>query len=218
MDRRPSSDLELSFSAESLMKQATELGRFAGREGMEPYSARLRSFEDETMRHSASLLRAATSITHDAAIAEELVQDTLLRAWRFYDRFEPGTNCKAWLFRIMINLSTRVRQKRSVESRISVPLDETHAVDHAFCEDDLLEQSLIKRAFDALPHEQRTVLHMAVFDGFTCREIAQLLSLPMGTVMSRLSRGRAALRDAVARSFAGRDVSKGSKQPRSPGS
>lgn len=178
------------------MNEAAERQQLVG-EVKEPCAARLRSFENETMRHSASLLRAATSMTHDAAIAEELVQDTLLRAWRFYDRFEPGTNCKAWLFRILINLSTRVRQKRSIECRISVPLHETHAVDRAFFDGDVLELSLIQRAFDALPHGQRTVLHLAIVDGFTCREISQMLSLPMGTVMSRLSRARAAVRGAI---------------------
>src|SRR5262245_32751555 len=72
-----------------------------------PRDLRERAFEDEAMPHAASLLRAAISITRDSAIAEDLVQDTLLRAWRFFDRFDQGTNCKAWLFRIMLNLSTR---------------------------------------------------------------------------------------------------------------
>jgi RNA polymerase sigma-70 factor (ECF subfamily) len=73
-------------------------------------------FEHEAMPHTASLLRAAISITRDSAVAEDLVQETLLRAWRFFDRFDQGTNCKAWLFRIMLNLSTRVREKRTAES------------------------------------------------------------------------------------------------------
>ena len=158
---------------------------------------RERAFEHEAMPHTASLLRAAISITRDAAVAEDLVQETLLRAWRFFDRFDQGTNCKAWLFRIMLNLSMRVREKRTAESISSVPLDEIHA-DHASAGGDSLQQLLIRRAFEALPHDQRTVLHLAIVDGFTCKEIAELLSLPMGTVMSRLSRGRAALRDHLA--------------------
>jgi RNA polymerase sigma-70 factor, ECF subfamily len=157
---------------------------------------RERAFEDEAMPHTACLLRAAISITRDAAVAEDLVQETLLRAWRFFDRFDQGTNCKAWLFRIMLNLSTRVREKRTAESISSIPLDETHA--EASTNGDFLQQLLIRRAFEALPHDQRTVLHLAVVDGFTCKEIAELLSLPTGTVMSRLSRGRAALRDQLA--------------------
>jgi RNA polymerase sigma-70 factor, ECF subfamily len=161
------------------------------------HELRERAFEHEAMPHTASLLRAAISITRDSAVAEDLVQETLLRAWRFFDRFDQGTNCKAWLFRIMLNLSTRVREKRTAESNTSVPLDETHA-DQASTGGDFLQQLLIRRAFEALPQDQRSVLHLAIVDGFTCKEIAELLSLPMGTVMSRLSRGRVLLRDHLA--------------------
>jgi RNA polymerase sigma-70 factor (ECF subfamily) len=97
----------------------------------------------------------------------------------------------------MLNLSTRVREKRTAESISSVPLDETHA-DQASTGGDFLQQLLIRRAFEALPQDQRSVLHLAIVDGFTCKEIAELLSLPMGTVMSRLSRGRVSLRDHLA--------------------
>lgn len=159
---------------------------------------RARTFEDEAMPHTACLLRAAISITRDSAVAEDLVQDTLLRAWRFFHRFDQGTDCKAWLFRIMLNLSTRVRQKRTVESISSVPIDETHAEEHASTDADVFKQLLIRRAFEALPEDQRTVLHLAIVDGFTCKEISELLSLPIGTVMSRLGRGRAVLRDQLA--------------------
>ena len=162
------------------------------------HQTRERAFEQEAMPHTASLLRAAISITRDSAVAEDLVQETLLRAWHFFDRFEQGTNCKAWLFRIMLNLSTRVREKRTAESISSIPLDEAHAEDHASTNGDSLQQLLIRRAFEALPQDQRSVLHLAIVDGFTCKEIAELLSLPMGTVMSRLSRGRVSLRDHLA--------------------
>ena len=158
---------------------------------------RERAFEAEAMPHTASLLRAAISITRDSAVAEDLVQETLLRAWRFFDRFDQGTNCKAWLFRIMLNLSTRVREKRTAESISLVPLDETQT-DQTSTSGDFLQQLLIRRAFEALPQDQRSVLHLAIVDGFTCKEIAELLSLPMGTVMSRLSRGRVSLRDHLA--------------------
>src|SRR5262245_28604417 len=132
---------------------------------------RERAFEDEAMPHTASLLRAAVSITRDAAVAEDLVQDTLLRAWRFFDRFNRGTNCKAWLFRIMLNLSTRVRQKRAAEAMSSGPLEVADPARDV----DVLEQSLVRRAFDALPQDQRAVLHLAIVDGFTCQAIAGML-------------------------------------------
>ena len=168
------------------------------------HQSREKAFEHEAMPHTPSLLRAAISITRDSAVAEDLVQETLLRAWRFFDRFDQGTNCKAWLFRIMLNLSTRVREKRTAESISSLPLDETHA-DQASRGGDYLQQLLIRRAFEALPQDQRSVLHLAIVDGFTCKEISELLSLPIGTVMSRLSRGRVALRDHLA----GQDLVRG---------
>ena len=155
---------------------------------------RERAFEHEAMPHTASLLRAAISITRDSAVAEDLVQETLLRAWRFFNRFDQGTNCKAWLFRIMLNLSTRVREKRTAESISLVPLDEAQT-NQTSTSGDFLQQLPIRRAFEALPQDQRSVLHLAIVDGFTCKEIAELLSLPMGTVMSRLSRGRVSLRE-----------------------
>jgi len=159
---------------------------------------RHRAFEDEAIPHTSSLLRAAVNITRDAAVAEDLVQDTMLRAWRFFDRFDRGTNCKAWLFRIMLNLSTRVRQKRTAEVVSSVALDDSEPADHTSAVVDVLEQAIVRRAYETLSREQRTVLHLAIVDGFTCKEIAGILSLPMGTVMSRLSRGRAALRAGLA--------------------
>lgn len=159
---------------------------------------RARAFEHEAMPHAPSLLRAARSITRDAGVAEDLVQETLLRAWRFFDRFERGTNCKAWLFRIMLNLWPRLGKKRAALALASVPVAETHATDQEAGDADFLERSLVRRVFEALPRDQRTTLHLAIVDGFTSREISEMLSLPIGTVMSRLSRGRAALRDRLA--------------------
>jgi RNA polymerase sigma-70 factor (ECF subfamily) len=157
-----------------------------------------RAFEAEAMPHAASLLRAACSITRDASLAEDLVQDTLLRAWRYFDRFERGTNCKAWLFRIMLNLWPRLGKKRTAQRLASAEIDEIRAADPAAAGSDFLEHSLVRRAFEALPDDQRVVLHLAIVDGFTSREISEMLSLPIGTVMSRVSRGRAALRDRLA--------------------
>ena len=155
------------------------------------------AFEREAMPHASSLLRAATNIVRDGSAAEDLVQDTLLRAWRFFNRFEQGTNCKAWLFRIMLNLSSQFRRKRAAEVSSSTPLLDAHAADRSFAEADVLEQTVVRRTFDALPEEQKTVLHLAIVDGFTCKEISEMLTIPIGTVMSRLSRGRAAMREQL---------------------
>lgn len=161
---------------------------------------REQAFETEAMPHAATLLGAARNITRDPSVADDLVQETLLRAWRYFDRFEPGTNCKAWLFRIMLNLWLRIGKQRSARSRVSIPIDEGPALAATPASPDFLEQSLVRRAFDALPPEQRIVLQLSIIDGFTCREVAEMLSLPIGTVMSRLSRGRAALREGLAES------------------
>ena len=162
---------------------------------------REQAFEAEAMPHAATLLRAARNITRDASVADDLVQETLLRAWRYFDRFDRGTNCKAWLFRIMLNLWLRLGKKRSAQSRVSIPIDESHASESTSASADFLEQSCVRRAFDALPQEQRVVLQLAIIDGFTSRELSEMLSLPIGTVMSRLSRGRAALRERLAESI-----------------
>ena len=164
---------------------------------------REQAFEAEAIPHAASLFRAARNITRDASVADDLVQETLLRAWRYFDRFERGTNCKAWLFRIMLNLWPRLGKKRSAHSRASIPIDESHAAESRSASVDFLEQSRVRRAFEALPTEQRIVLQLAIIDGFTSRELSEMLSLPIGTVMSRLSRGRAALREQLAESLRG---------------
>lgn len=173
---------------------------FEQSDSVDPMARELReqAFEAEAMPHAATLLRAARNITRDASVAEDLVQETLLRAWRYFDRFERGTNCKAWLFRIMLNLWPRLGKKRTAHSRSSIPIDESHAAQPSSASADFLEQSRVRRAFEALPQDQRIVLQLAIVDGFTSREVSEMLSLPIGTVMSRLSRGRAALREQLA--------------------
>jgi len=186
-----------------VMPQFAVNAPFAQCDTADPMARALReqAFEAEAMPHAASLLRAARNITRDASVADDLVQETLLRAWRYFDRFDRGTNCKAWLFRIMLNLWLRLGKKRTAQSRASVPIDESHALVSASASGDFLEQAQVRRAFDALPQEQRIVLQLAVIDGFTSRELSEMLALPIGTVMSRLSRGRAALRERLAQSI-----------------
>src|SRR5262245_35162434 len=110
-------------------------------DAVEPMASELRgqAFEAEAMPHAASLLRAARNITRDASVAEDLLQETLLRAWRYFDRFDQGTNCKAWLFRIMLNLWPRIGKKRSAQIRASVPLDEGHVAETEPTSSDFLE-------------------------------------------------------------------------------
>lgn len=147
------------------------------------------------MVHTASLLRAAMRLCHGREAAEDLVQDAMLRAWRAFDQFEPGTNCKAWLFRIMLNVSSREMKKTNGGPYV-ISLDEQPEWKElkANGEADPMQHADLKAALDAMPEEHRAALLLAVVEGFTCKEISKILSVPIGTVMSRLSRARLGLR------------------------
>ena len=152
-------------------------------------------FERVAMPHTESLLRAALRIARERAAAEDMVQETLLSAWRGFDQFERGTNCKAWLFRIMLNVSNKNYRKAQARP-VLVPLNghEPSRVIPMHVRPPQLTAVEVLSALEALSAEHRLVLVLAVVEGFTCKEIAGICSLPIGTVMSRLSRGRAELR------------------------
>jgi len=140
------------------------------------------------MPHLAALLRVARRLTLDFSSAEDLVQETMLLAWRGFHGFQTGTNARAWLFRILFNAfhgAGRKARRDFLPSQESVrPM--------------LQEAVEIAEALDALSLEQRTVLLLAVVEGFTCQEVSGILDLPVGTVMSRLSRARQELRKSLA--------------------
>lgn len=140
------------------------------------------------MPHLAALLRVARRLTLEPASAEDLAQETMLLAWRGFRGFETGTNARAWLFRIMFNVfhgqGRRESRTPDVQPREVRPMFQ--------------EAAEIAEALDALSLEQRTVLLLCVVEGFTCREAAGILDLPLGTVMSRLSRARQELRESLA--------------------
>ena len=160
--------------------------------------ARQGEFENTALPHSRSLLRVARRLTSDSAAAEDLVQETYLRAWRSFDQFQPGTNIRAWLFRILFNaFYAQGRQMSATPMVLSLDapgVDPGPARSTGLSFADAAE---VSAAVDALSVEHRSVLLLAVVEGFTCRELADILSLPIGTVMSRLSRGRQALRDRL---------------------
>jgi RNA polymerase sigma-70 factor, ECF subfamily len=139
------------------------------------------------MPHLAALLRVARRLTLESASAEDLVQETMLLAWRGFHGFQSGTNARAWLFRILFNAFHGAKRKARVET---VPAKDSVRP--------MLQEAVeIAEALDALSLEQRTVLLLAAVEGFTCQEIAGILELPMGTVMSRLSRARQELRKSL---------------------
>jgi RNA polymerase sigma-70 factor (ECF subfamily) len=141
-------------------------------------------FEQTAMPHSRSLLRVARRLISDPAEAEDLVQETLLLAWRNFRQFRSGTNARAWLFRILLNsFYARGRKQRADPAAVPIPAASS-----------VVEAAEIAQALAALQEEHRTVLLLGLVEGFTCREMADILSVPIGTVMSRLSRAREALR------------------------
>ncbi|MGA2511862.1 MAG: sigma-70 family RNA polymerase sigma factor [Candidatus Acidiferrales bacterium] len=160
--------------------------------------ARQDEFERVAMPHTQGLLRVARRITPDRAAAEDLVQETLLRAWRSFDRFQSGTNARAWLFRILFNAYyTQGRKLRAGPVLVSLHQPGSEREPQRGAAPSLLDAAAVTRAIEELSTEHRAVFLLGAVEGFTCREMAEILALPIGTVMSRLSRARQALRERL---------------------
>jgi RNA polymerase sigma-70 factor (ECF subfamily) len=169
-------------------------------------------FEHEVVPLRALLYRHAFRMSHNHADAEDLVQETVMRAYAHFDSFRSGTNLNAWLLRILTNAYINIyRQKRrrpvqySTEHLTDPYLTEANArsaasamrsaEDHAL---DLLPDNDIKAAMQELPAQFREVVYYADVEGLRYKEIAALTNAPHGTVMSRLHRGRQQLRTLLA--------------------
>jgi len=162
-------------------------------------------FEGVALVHLDLLYRAALRLTHNRAEAEDLVQETWLRALRHFDQFDPGSNCRAWLLTILRNaFLNRVRRegREILESDMAATeagaarLEEA-SVARSSPEEDFFQTVLhgdVDRALKTLPPPFRLVVTLADLEGLTYKEIAQVLGCPIGTVMSRLSRARQLLR------------------------
>ena len=166
------------------------------------------NFERDAMGHAHALYSAALRMTRNRADAEDLVQETFLRAYRAYDSFQEGTNLRAWLYRILTNAFInryRRQQRRPSEVELDevedlylykrVASTETRGAARSAEEEvfDALEGSDVRQAIDKLPRNYRMPVLMADLEGFSYKEIAEMLQIPIGTVMSRLHRGRKAL-------------------------
>jgi len=153
-------------------------------------------FEAEALPHLRALYATAYRMTRNAHDAEDLVQETCLRAYRAFDRYQPGTNIRAWLFTILHRARTD-SFRRSARSPQTVELiGDGPGVPPA--QDALAAGGEdIVRAMEGLPEVFRTAVVLRDLEDFTYEEIARILEVPIGTVMSRIHRGRALLRAAL---------------------
>lgn len=166
------------------------------------------TFAEQAMPYMSGLYAAAMRMTRNPADAEDLVQDTYLRAYRGFGGFEQGTNLKAWLYRILTNAfinTYRSKKRRPNETELDEGEDlylfrrlgglEAVAAGRS-AEDELMDlfsDQEVKDAVEALPETFRMVVLLADVEGFQYKEIAEILDIPIGTVMSRLHRGRKSL-------------------------
>jgi len=189
-------------------------------------------FERQALVHTDALFGAAYRLTRNARDAEDLVQDSLLRAYRFWESFEQDSNCKAWLLRIVtntfINEYQRKKRSREVLDAASAEQDATdgvlmhaEATDRRSPERALLERSVsddVQRALESLPDDFRTAVVLCDVQGLSYKEIADIMGTPVGTVMSRLFRGRKLLAAALREFAISEGYVKTDGKPLDPGS
>ncbi|HVV17677.1 MAG TPA: sigma-70 family RNA polymerase sigma factor [Polyangia bacterium] len=159
-------------------------------------------FEQEALPNLPALYSAALRMTRNEKDAEDLVQDTLLRAYRFFDTFQAGTNCKAWLFRILTNVFCNRYRDREREHLVLSEAESSSAnleqfvgggADGRDVETALLGRMVstdVEKALAAVPSDFRMAVILADLEDFSYKEIAEIMDCPAGTVMSRLFRGR----------------------------
>ncbi len=155
-----------------------------------------RRFEAEALPHLRALYGTAYRLTRNPADAQDLVQETMLRAYRAFDRYTSGTNVRAWLYTILHRVRTDALRRlgRTPES-VELPVEGLPVPP----EQDALARGgdAIARALDALPEAFRAAVVLRDIEEFTYDEIARILDVPIGTVMSRIHRGRTLLRKAL---------------------
>lgn len=156
-------------------------------------------FQAEAMPHLNDIFRAAVRILGDRQRAEDVAQEVYLQAWKSFGRFERGTNCRAWLFKILFHCVHHERRKwfrfpalKDTEEFLAQNLPAPEPVPEG------LSDGMILSALDSLPADFRAVVLLVDVEDFAYREAAEILTVPVGTVMSRLSRARRLLREKLA--------------------
>jgi RNA polymerase sigma-70 factor (ECF subfamily) len=166
-------------------------------------------FEQEALSYLDALYRTGLRMTRSEADAEDLVQETYIRAFRFREQFTPGTNLKAWLFRILTNTFINTYRRKATQPQTTELDDIEETTLHRHMTEtrgdapepeqtllDSIVDSEVTTALEDLPERFRTVVLLDV-EGFSYKEIAEMLEIPIGTVMSRLHRGRKFLQERL---------------------
>lgn len=186
--------IPLSKSGSKLLATTSEVREVTTRR-----KSSLSDFEAEAMPYMNDLFRTAHRILRDSARAEDVVQEVFLQAWKSFDRFEAGTNCKAWLYRILFHSMHHYRRKwfrlrffSESEDRFEETLTWTPSLPERLTDSEILA------ALDNIPPDFKAIVLLVDVEEFAYKEVADILQIPIGTVMSRLSRGRKLLREQLA--------------------
>ena len=182
-------------------------------DGVDTSVDRRELFEREALSHLDALYRTALRMTRNPEDAQDLVQDTYLRAYRFFDQFKPGTNIRAWLFKILTNSYINTYRRASAEpQKTSIDETEEFSLYHSMAGEvqngslgwdveaevlDRFAEEDIRAAIEKLPDAFRMTVLLADVEGFSYKEIAEITNVSKGTVMSRLFRGRRLLQKAL---------------------
>jgi RNA polymerase sigma-70 factor (ECF subfamily) len=188
------------------------------------------AFEREALPHLDAMYSVALRLTRNERDAEDLVQDAVLRGWRFFHRFEAGTNCKAWLLKILHNAFINKYRRRVREREIAASIENedegTTLLSQSVADaardpervilDGMLSDD-VKRALDAVPEDFRLAVVLCDLEELSYKEIADVMECPVGTVMSRLHRGRKLLAAQLLKYAAAQGIGPGAgAEPEAP--
>ena len=173
-------------------------------------------FEAAALPHLNDLYRTATRLLGDSTRADDLVQEVYLQAWKSFSRFEPGTNCRAWLFKILFHSFQHYRRKwfnlrivKESEEMLERAASAAPPVPEQITDEEVLA------ALDEISPDFRAVVLLIDVEEFSYKEAAGILSVPIGTIMSRLSRGRRLLRERLAATARAYGIGRGDQEGQS---